>query len=345
LLCGFALVHDIGHGPFSHQIEPVLRGGHHARGIRYLYEMKDVLKECGLQVDELVAMFDDHSSLGAFVSDRNMGMDKLDYLMRDALHIGFDAMPDAEKILLYSDFENGGWRIEEKFVEDFKRIQKFYSYLHQHGYLNKTALSVQRIFQRAVQENLEVLDTEPSELWEMTDFDIWRWLYDAPTDSLVRELTHRLETRAFHRTFCVIKPAGYGYVERASEKPIAITEWEPEQIRRFCTQYNECDALRRLENYIARSLGYPPGSVLFAAMPYFEKILPKDMTVFSKLGQKPDYQLFENDAEHHASLKGDYYRTFSIRLIVPPEMRKAFADQAGRVIDLLLEAIQPIPPA
>ncbi|MBR4219665.1 MAG: HD domain-containing protein, partial [Victivallales bacterium] len=28
----FALLHDIGHGPFSHQTEPVLQGSHHRQG-------------------------------------------------------------------------------------------------------------------------------------------------------------------------------------------------------------------------------------------------------------------------------------------------------------------------
>ena len=32
LVEAFALLHDIGHGPFSHQVEPVLNGDHHERG-------------------------------------------------------------------------------------------------------------------------------------------------------------------------------------------------------------------------------------------------------------------------------------------------------------------------
>ena len=56
LLQAFALLHDIGHGPFSHQIEPVLQGDHHSCGIRRIHDMHDAIKACGLDDDDIAAM-------------------------------------------------------------------------------------------------------------------------------------------------------------------------------------------------------------------------------------------------------------------------------------------------
>lgn len=80
----FALLHDIGHGPFSHQIEPALRKNHHQRGLECLLELSAVIRECGAEPERIAAMLEEKDPLGKWVSDRNLGADKLDYLQRDA---------------------------------------------------------------------------------------------------------------------------------------------------------------------------------------------------------------------------------------------------------------------
>ena len=169
----FALLHDIGHGPFSHQIEPALQKNHHQRGLAYLREMANVIHVCGGDVAVLMDMLSEKNPLGAWVSDRNLGADKLDYLQRDAYHIGFVGTPDIDSLQRQTlRTADGVLALKEKFIEDGKRLQKFYSYLHQHGYLNKTALTAQRLLQRAVQEELLLCENESEiseKIWSMSD--------------------------------------------------------------------------------------------------------------------------------------------------------------------------------
>ncbi|MBN2450291.1 MAG: HD domain-containing protein [Lentisphaeria bacterium] len=323
LVCAFALLHDIGHGPFSHQIEPILGGDHHRQGLKLLGEMRGELRACGVTYDDLAALFLGEHRLARVVDDRNLGTDKLDYLMRDALHIGFIGAPDIERIQFYTVFEGDIPAIEEKFIEEVKRLQKFYSYLHQHGYLNKTALTAQRVIQRAVQEELSLCRQDPGVLWNMTDEELTGWLKRGRS-AAARRLVARLENRRFHRTVVAIKPEGYGFVERCADKPVHVIERPRAQLRRFASLCEDCGRLKELEDGLAAVAGVAPGDVLFAAMPYFRKLLPRDVRIY-RSGSGGGFWLFEKDRDHVRSLEGDYLRTFAIRITSVPECRERLA--------------------
>lgn len=336
LVCAFALLHDVGHGPFSHQIEPILETHHHHRGLDLLPDFDQALNQCGIDPGAMRAMFSKQNYWYKFVSDRNFGTDKLDYLMRDALHIGFSGSPDIDKLSLYAAFDSRGWAIEEKFLEDVKRIQKFYSYLHQHGYLNKTALSMQRVFQRAIQEALVDNVLQPEAVWDMEDWELTAAL-NQTNHPVISELMNRLRGRGFHRSVYVIKPYGYAYVERRSAKKLTVREWSRDRLRRFTDTYADIRRVLDLENQLAAALNFPKGAILLAAMPYFEKLVPQDIRMFSQ-SEGTEYSLFDNDQNHFRSLQGDYLQTFAIRLIVPPELREKAHQKAGVITDLLNSA-------
>ncbi len=337
LLCAFALVHDIGHGPFSHQIEPILGGNHHEYGLRCLDNMRGELRECGVGFDDIAAMMRGQQGLAQWVTDRNLGTDKLDYLMRDALHIGFAGAPDIEKIQFYTVLDGDILAIEEKFIEEVKRLQKFYSYLHQHGYLNKAALSAQRLLQRAVQEEFAMRrSAEPQDLWPMTDEDLTGWLRSGRS-AVARRLEARLASRRLHRTVLAIRPEGYGFVERCSGKPMHVLEWPRPPLRRFAEFCADCQALFALEERLAACCGLPAGDILVAPMPYFRKLLPQDVRIYSA-GAEGGFGLFEKDRDHVRSLEGDYLRTFAVRVIAVPEERERVARQWERLAAIIREA-------
>lgn len=338
LLGAFALLHDIGHGPFSHQIEPIIGGSHHEQGCVLLSDMTDELRACGVDPAAMASMVLGTHPLARLITDRNLGTDKLDYLMRDALHIGFTGAPDIERLQFYTRFDSEALAIEEKFIEDIKRLQKFYSYLHQHGYLNKTALTVQRMFQRAVQLELGARSCDPATLWRMADDELIAWLRHGRHPES-RRLLKRFQTRRFHRTVLAIKPEGYGFVERASDKPMAVLEWPRSRLRRFSTISADRDRLLDLEDRLADACALAPGDLLFSAMPYFRKLLPKDVRVHST-GRGGDYWLFEKDRDHKRSLEGDYLRTFAVRVTVVPDARSRLADRTSTLADLIQEACE-----
>ena len=331
----FALLHDIGHGPFSHQIEPALQKNHHQRGQECLQELSSAIRQCGANPQRIAAMLEEKDPLGKWVSDRNLGADKLDYLQRDAFHIGFVGTPDLDAIQRQTvRSAEGSLALQEKFIEDGKRLQKFYSYLHQHGYLNKTALAAQRMLQRAVQEEL-LLQGDPvigEKLWPMTDNELMQWLRRGKSP-LTRRYAAALENRELYRTCLCIKPDGYAYVENTFGKPIALREWSRQQLSRFSHSLSSLEKLRELEDDLAKAAGLPPGRLLLAAMPYFTKLLPKDLRIAN--GGAGDYWLFEKDGNHLASLVSDYLRTFAVRLVVPEDHRARLAAAPEALLEIL----------
>ena len=87
-----ALVHDVGHGPYGHQTEGVLRrhaGRHHDEVGDLLSgtEVGEVLASHGVDPERVAALVRGEGRLGALVSSA-IDVDRTDYLVRDAHHTG-----------------------------------------------------------------------------------------------------------------------------------------------------------------------------------------------------------------------------------------------------------------
>ena len=89
-----ALLHDIGHGPYGHQTEGIIRRatGRDHDDIAWLLtdadrEVCQVLERNGLDPERVASLIAGEGGLGALVSGE-LDVDRMDYLVRDAHHTG-----------------------------------------------------------------------------------------------------------------------------------------------------------------------------------------------------------------------------------------------------------------
>lgn len=161
-LLAAALVHDVGHGPFSHLFEPCLGIDHEEWSRRIIgagdTKLHKALRACDQSlprtVSELVDPGNrDHPSWQKFLLTSQLDMDRLDYLRRDSLFTGadyghFDWYRLINSLELYHDSESGRdivWPEKaclaiEEFI--FSRY-----YMYHNVYLHKTTRGFEKLLE------------------------------------------------------------------------------------------------------------------------------------------------------------------------------------------------------
>tara|TARA_B110000037_G_scaffold220367_2_gene288110 strand:+ start:60215 stop:61459 length:1245 start_codon:yes stop_codon:yes gene_type:complete len=132
------LLHDIGHGPFSHTLEHSLLNEIHHEEVSLLF-MHRLNQEFNGRLDLAISIFEDtyHKSFLNQLVSGQLDMDRLDYLQRDSYFTGVsEGVVGSDRIIAMLNVSDNNLVIEEKgiySVENFigaRRIMYWQVYMH-----------------------------------------------------------------------------------------------------------------------------------------------------------------------------------------------------------------------
>ncbi len=141
------LLHDIGHGPFSHALEHTIVKGIHHEDISAML-MDDLNKTFKGKLTLAIKIFkNEHSKkfLHQLVSSQ-LDMDRLDYLNRDSFFTGVsEGVVSSDRIIKMLNVSNGQLVIEAKGIYSVENFLIARRLMYWQVYLHKTVLSAEKL--------------------------------------------------------------------------------------------------------------------------------------------------------------------------------------------------------
>ncbi|WP_439556665.1 HD domain-containing protein [Dyadobacter sp.] len=139
------LLHDLGHGPFSHVLESVMLPGVEHEAIT-LSMMKELNRQMDGRLDMAIQMFKGTYPRQFFhqMISSQLDMDRMDYLNRDSFYTGvIEGSIGADRLIKMLDISGDELVVEEKALLSIENFLHARRLMYWQVYLHKTLLSAQ----------------------------------------------------------------------------------------------------------------------------------------------------------------------------------------------------------
>jgi len=216
-----ALLHDVGHAPFSHLFEPMLLKFLHrthedmSSWIISDSELTEVISAQGYDPKELSGLAvgkhgtSDKRFLGQIISS-SFDVDKMDFVVRDSYHTGAGyGSVDVFRLIYTMDILDGNLAVDITALPTLEslilaRLESFRAI-----YFHRACRAVQMMLLRALdlaKDDLQILRIQnPDQYLEWDDFSVWSELIqNSKSRGILRDLSQRkLLKCAYEKTFFV----------------------------------------------------------------------------------------------------------------------------------------------
>jgi uncharacterized protein len=368
-LAAYALLHDIGHPAFSHVTESLCtipkeagrgsgagaRAGadatkmsiNSALSLAIIRRLEKEITASGIDFKLVEAMATHKNPLYLAVSDKNLGMEKLDYLERDGFYTILSRPVGLEYLRHHIYFIDGKLTIDEKVVDNAIDVQNYYLKIYKNVYLRKTSAIAQRMVQKMVYHLIIAGEVRRDELVDLTDSEL-TGIMRLSKDPFVRTTYELLRRRDLFREAIVIRPKQFADPERAG-KNITVFGASESQMKRLMknpryTEKNQ-EGLAAIEDAIATLAGLPKNSVLITPIHSTDRFEAQDITIYQGQGGRAggNKELASLKARYPAHFKNieEVAQTYlAFRVCTTEKYRSRLSEPkvAKKVLALLMQA-------
>ncbi|MEI9956446.1 MAG: HD domain-containing protein [Ferruginibacter sp.] len=160
------LLHDVGHGPFSHALEHVLIEGMHHEAISLLI-MKELNEQFEGKLQLALDIFTgeyEKKFLHQLISGQ-LDVDRMDYLTRDSFFSGVnEGVIGYDRILKMLTVHNGELMVEEKGIYSIEKFLVARRLMYWQVYLHKTVNCAEQMLQRIIKRAKQIKAEAPMPL-------------------------------------------------------------------------------------------------------------------------------------------------------------------------------------
>jgi uncharacterized protein len=338
-LSGYALYHDIGHPAFSHVTEDLCKKDNDELSLEIIRRLKKEIEACDINYTLLEKMARHENPLYLAVHDKNLGMEKLDYLERDGYYTILARPTGVDYLREHIYFVHGELAIDEKVIDNAIEVQNFYMKMYKNVYFRKSSAIAQRMLQKIVHHLIAAGEISADDLPRLTDSELLGVIYFSK-EPVAQELYALLKARDLFREAIVVRPEHFMHAGVHAGKSIAMFGLGKEDMTRLMQnpsleQKNQ-NGLEKLEEGIAKIAGVPKNAIL--VVPIFNpgRFKAQDIKIYNKDGNlgslKERYPAHFNDMEEVAQTY------LALRICTLEKHRKILSSPkiARKAVDLLL---------
>lgn len=321
-LCVYALIHDIGHYPFSHVSEPLFKISHKERGIRITKKLQSNIESTGVNFKLVLDFMMHKNPLHLAVSDKNLGTEKFDYLQRDGL-LTLGQTPEIQYLQRHIYWINKQLVIDEKVVDNAKEVQDFYLKMNKKVYLNKDSSISQRAVQKMSHLLIKYEEIKLDELAELNDFELLSRLGQSKNKD-VRELFNIFIDRNLFKEVVIIRDRDFIDQSLNPNKPVSVFGLKNSTLRHLTdspklSAYNQ-ESLLAIESEVAKKLRLKATDILVVPFLSADRFEAKDINILSSDGKI--HSMRKRYPNHFKAMKEDSKAHMAIRVCSTQKYRK-----------------------
>ena len=225
-----AILHDAGHGPFSHVSEAVLEKSHEELTSKLILEseLSEIISE-KFDPNEIIKLISGEGRLGHIISG-DLDVDRMDYLLRDSYYTGVAyGVIDVERLI-------HNMKLEDHLILKAKGVQAAESmllaryFMYPSVYQHHTTRIINSMFSRCLNQLFIEGHINPEKIYKYDDSDIISTARNQK--GLISDMIHRLDNRKLFKTV-------YSLKLDELENPNAVFKIEDKKIKSYEQEISE----------------------------------------------------------------------------------------------------------